>query len=153
MRSITSAVTLLALGISAGAAQQPTQRPVSSEMKEWIEKFVNQPDEMYGKLLPTAELGNVRAQFLLGILLTGGGPVTVVPRDPQRSLGLGWIRKSASAGHLPAMSHLSEGYRRGRDGLPQDSDLADCYQRAALRLVDLEKCSELERTKGYTDQR
>jgi hypothetical protein len=150
MKRTNSAAVLLALCILPAAAK--TLSPPQREALEALRKIAESPDEFYGKLLRSAEMGNVHAQYILGSLLTGGG-VTVVPPDQQQSIGLAWVRKSANAGHLPALSHLSDGYRRGEHGLPKDAELANCYQRAALRLLDPARCSDLESAKGYSDQR
>jgi len=78
------------------------------------------------ELLPAAEAGDARAQYVVGIVLGQG--FAGVP-DPQT--GAAWLLRSAEQGYAPAQVELARMYRTG-DGIAENhAEMVKWYRRAA----------------------
>ena len=78
------------------------------------------------ELLPLAQQGDARAQFLLGALYAQGHGV---PLD--YSAAAQWFRRAAEQGHVAAQYNLGVRYHEGR-GVPRDpAQAAEWFRRAA----------------------
>jgi TPR repeat protein len=82
----------------------------------------------FKELLPFAEQGDARAQFLVGSSYQFGQGV---PQDYAQAVD--WYRKAAAQGNASAQYKLGRLYEQGQ-GVPQDyAQAVDWYRKAALR--------------------
>ena len=78
------------------------------------------------ELLPLAETGDARAQYVLGVIYQNGLSGKV---DPQTAAS--WFRRAAKQGYVEAQVELGRMYREG-DGVDQDpSEMIKWYKLAA----------------------
>ncbi len=78
------------------------------------------------ELLPSAEAGDARAQYIVGIALAQG-----YAGDPDPQTGAAWLRRSADQGYVQAQVELARMYRTG-DGIPENhAEMVKWYRRAA----------------------
>jgi TPR repeat protein len=82
----------------------------------------------YREWLPLAELGDVEAQFNLGVMYDQGAGV-----DRNLEKAADWYRKAAEKGFIDAQTNIGIMYYHGL-GLPRDHDeAAKWFQLAALQ--------------------
>ena len=83
-------------------------------------------DDVYALIKPFADKGNADAEFSLGLLILG--KQIKAYRDKSDKVAeedaLKWIRKAATHGNQEAMLFISDSYKFGRYGYPQNSQLA-----------------------------
>ncbi len=60
-----------------------------------------------------------------------------------------WFRRAADRGVIQAGGMLARMYRDVRFGLPQDDEVATCFENAARSLIVMTVCRRLEQAKGY----
>jgi uncharacterized protein len=83
-------------------------------------------------LRPLADAGDVRAEFLLGVLYSKG---QAVPQNFYEAAK--WYRKAATKGHAPSQTALGLSYELGR-GVERDFADASTWYRKAADQGDLE---------------
>jgi len=86
----------------------------------------------YEEWLPLAELGDVEAQFNLGVMYDEGAGV-----DKDLATAAGWYRKAAEKGFVDAQSNLGMMYYHGQ-GVPCDYRKASTWFRKAASQGDEE---------------
>ncbi len=112
---------------------------------------IGDTDQVFDRALAEAERGNVSAQFRLAFVLLHADWFTIVstygydrPREAMR-----WLRTAADGGVVGAIRELARSYRWGRLGLPQDREVADCFEQAEASSTRLASCRQMEKSKGY----
>lgn len=78
------------------------------------------------------DAGDVRANFLMGVMYQGGLGVTANPAE-----AVAWYEKAAQGGVSGAFSKLAQAYGRG-EGVSRDTDRALVYARQSAQLGDPE---------------
>jgi TPR repeat protein len=113
---------------------------------------VVEPDDALDRADKEAEQGNVSTQFRLALVLLHGDEWFRLfstfgydrPREAMR-----WLRSAADGGVVGAIRVLASAYRWGRSGLPQDTQVADCFDEAATNSAKEASCRQMEKSKGY----
>ena len=93
----------------------------------------------YDEWLPLAELGDVEAQYNLGVMYDQGANV-----DQDLGKAANWYRKAAEQGFMDAQANLGMMYYRG-DGVPGDHTEAARWFQLAADKGDTEAAAWLER--------
>ncbi|MDX2457423.1 MAG: tetratricopeptide repeat protein [Gammaproteobacteria bacterium] len=93
----------------------------------------------YDEWLPLAELGDVEAQYNLGVMYDQGASV-----DQDLGKAASWYRKAAEQGFLDAQANLGIMYFRG-EGVPCDHTEAARWFQLAANKGDAEAANLLNR--------
>ena len=101
-------------------------------------------DAAYEEWLPLAELGDIEAQFNLGVMYDEGAGV-----DKDLVAAAGWYRKAAEQGFVDAQSNLGMMYYHGQ-GVPCDYKKASSWFRKAASQGDQEASDYLEQISSQT---
>ena len=100
----------------------------------------------YDEWLPLAELGDVEAQYNLGVMYDQGASV-----DQDLGKAANWYRKAAEQGFMDAQANLGMMYYRG-DGVPGDHTEAARWFQLAADKGDTEAVVWLERITSESSQ-
>ncbi len=95
-------------------------------------------DAAYEEWLPLAELGDVEAQFNLGVMYDEGAGV-----DQDLAIAADWYQKAAEQGFIDAQANLALMYYRGQ-GVPRDHEKATDWFRKAASQGDQESADYLK---------
>jgi TPR repeat protein len=96
-------------------------------------------DAAYSEWLPLAELGDVEAQYNLGVMYDEGAGV-----EQDLACAAGWYRKAAERGFVDAQTNLGVMYYHGQ-GVPRDHQEALRWFRLAAEQGDQEASIFLDR--------
>jgi len=99
-------------------------------------------DAAYEEWLPLAELGDVEAQFNLGVLYDEGAGVA-----QDLAIAADWYQKAAEQGFIDAQANLGLMYYRGQ-GVPRDQEKATDWFRKAASQGDQEAADYLKQITG-----
>jgi len=99
-------------------------------------------DAAYEEWLPLAELGDVEAQFNLGVMYDEGAGV-----DQDLAIAADWYQKAAEQGFIDAQANLGLMYYRGQ-GVPRDHEKATDWFRKAASQGDQEAANYLQQITG-----
>ena len=95
-------------------------------------------DAAYEEWLPLAKLGDVEAQFNLGVMYDEGAGV-----DQDLAVAAGWYQKAAEQGFVDAQANLGMMYYKGH-GVPCDHEKATDWFRKAASQGDQEAADYLK---------
>jgi TPR repeat protein len=101
----------------------------------------------YREWLPLAELGDVEAQFNLGVLYDEGAGV-----EQDLAIAADWYRKAAEQGFIDAQTNLGVMYYYGQ-GVTRDYQKAAEWFRLAAAQGDTEASGYLSKITGDSDSR
>ena len=99
----------------------------------------------YREWLPLAELGDVEAQFNLGVLYDEGAGV-----EQDLAIAADWYRKAAEQGFIDAQTNLGVMYYYGQ-GVTRDYQKAAEWFRLAAAQGDTEASGYLSKITGNSD--
>ncbi len=99
-------------------------------------------DAAYEEWLPLAELGDVEAQFNLGVMYDEGAGV-----DQDLAIAADWYQKAAEQGFIDAQANLGLMYYRGQGG-PRGHEKATDWFRKAASQGDQEAANHLQQIPG-----
>jgi len=99
-------------------------------------------DAAYEEWLPLAELGDVEAQFNLGVMYDEGAGV-----GQDLAVAAGWYQKAADQGFIDAQANLGMMYFKGH-GVPCDHKKATDWFRKAASQGDQEAANYLQQIIG-----
>ncbi len=124
---LEAAENLKRLGAVASPDDKTRRMMLALNLKGWLQSDAP-PNAELSRALAAAELGDAKAQALLGQMFATGG--SGVPKDSAEALR--WLLKAADGGDADGQLSLALMYRNGT-GVPKDETQALTWSRKAAR--------------------